>query len=68
MQVNEHQALSFVSHLQKERRYSKNTIEAYKFELSRFSDKINKDFLRVSTSDIKDFILFVNAKMRIVFV
>ncbi len=62
MQVNERQVLSFVSHLEKERRYSKNTIDAYNFELRRFSDKINKDFLEVSTIDIKDFIIFLRAK------
>ena len=62
MQVNESQILSYVSYLQKERRYSKNTIEAYKFELSRFNDKISKDFSGVSTNDVKDFILFLRAK------
>ena len=30
--------------------------------LNRFKDKINKDFLEVSTSDVKDFILFLRAK------
>ena len=62
MQVNESQILSYVSYLQKERRYSKNTIEAYKFELSRFNDKISKDFSWVCTNDVKDFILFLRAK------
>ena len=62
MQVNEHQISSYVSHLQKERRYSKNTIKAYEFELNRFNEKINKDFLGVSTGDVKDFILFLRAK------
>ena len=62
MQVNESQILSYVSYLQKERRYSKNTIEAYKFELSRFNEKISKDFSGVSTNDVKDFILFLRAK------
>ena len=62
MQVNESQILSYVSYLQKERRYSKNTIEAYKFELSRFNDRISKDISGVSTNDVKDFILFLRAK------
>ena len=61
MQVNENQILSYVSHLQKERRYSKNTIKAYEFELNRFNEKINKDFLGVSSGDVKDFILFLRA-------
>jgi|TARA_B100000131_G_scaffold153799_1_gene149198 integrase/recombinase XerC len=62
VQVNEHQVLSFVSHLQKERRYSRHTVEAYKFELNRFNKKIKKDFSEVSTDDVKDFVLFLRTK------
>ena len=62
MQVNEHQILSFVSHLQKEQRYSKHTVEAYKFELYRFNKKIKKNFSQVSTDDVKDFVLFLRTK------
>ena len=62
MQINGQQVLSFASYLQKEKRYSKNTVEAYKFELRRFDSRIKKNFLEVSTNDIQDFILFLRAK------
>ena len=62
MEVNEHQILSFVRYLQKERRYSRYTVEAYKFELNRFNKKINKDSSEVSTDDLKDFVLFLRAR------
>lgn len=50
----------YLDYLKLERRYSINTIESYKHELISFRDYIKKDYLKVSTKDIEEYLKFLS--------
>ena len=60
--MNQSLIIHFIERLQKEKRYSQNTIRAYKRELARFSEVSPVQFQRTNIQDVKDFIAVLRAK------
>lgn len=65
----EEQLLAFLSHLQREYRYSENTIAAYRNDLSRFLEHVEKhaaaeliDWSAVTESDIEAYLTYMKHK------
>lgn len=65
----EEQLIAFLSHLQREYRYSENTIAAYRNDLSRFLEHVEKhagsdlsDWSAVSESDIEAYLTYMKHK------
>ena len=52
---------SFLQYLQKERKYSLNTVQAYENDLTEFSEfcekRFGKDVLNISVSDVREWVV-----------
>ena len=56
MRINQTLISSFVEHLEKEKRYSRHTIKAYKFELEKCSQKIKANLQDITVQNIQNYV------------
>ena len=56
MRINQTLIRSFIEHLEKEKRYSRNTIKAYKFELEKCSQKIKANLQDITVQNIQNYV------------
>ena len=56
MRINQTLIRSFIEHLEKEKRYSRNTIKAYKFELEKYSQKIKANLQDITVQNIQNYV------------
>ena len=56
MQITTARVAHFIAHLEKEKRYSPNTLKAYKFELERFCEQGQAFIQDVSIQEIKNYV------------
>lgn len=56
MQINRSRVTHFIAHLEKEKRYSSNTLIAYKFELERFYKQTAAQIQEISMQDVKNYV------------
>lgn len=56
MRISQTLISGFIEHLEKEKRYSRNTIKAYKFELEKCSQKIKANLQDITVQNIQNYV------------